>query len=200
MLYIILLLIIIFFIIYLVFFKNNNEAKEIKETEKRFKIEKEKKEKAILSDPKTEKFIDKIEEKHYGSGFMIPLPAYKANTSREDSFVFDIHKNIKNSKTNNIYQLYQELTNDNYSLFNNLNKLQPNDASSRMLYQNLHYNPKTERKYLFKTGLPKVKDLIEVDVYNPIDKDYISELEKNKKNKINEENKKIKQKKDKKID
>lgn len=195
MLYIILLLLILLFIIYLVFYKKKEETKE--EREERLKTEREKterkqKEKEKLNGPKTEKFAD-IEEKHYGSGLMIPLPAYKADTTREESFLFNIHKNIKNSKTNNIYQLYQELTNDNYGLFNNLNKLQPNEASNRKLYQNLYYNPKTERKYLFSTGLPKVDDLVEVDVYDPSDKDYLTsssvrEKKKEKDNKNKKEN------------
>lgn len=187
MLYIILLLLILLFIIYLVFYKKREETKEEKKERlktEREKTERKKRETEKLASPRTEKFAD-IEEKHYGSGFMIPLPAYKADTTREDSFLFDIHKNIKNSKTNNVYQLYQELTNDNYSLFNNLKKLQPNEASNRKLYQNLYYDPKTERKYLFYTGLPKVKEFVEVDVYEPKDDDYIklSSVEKKKKDK-----------------
>lgn len=190
----IILLLILIYIIYLVFFKNKDESTETKEEkEERLKTEraeKERTEKQKMIDLKTEKFVD-IEEKHYGSGLMIPIPAYKADTTREESFLFNIHKKIKNSKTNNIYQLYQELTNDNYSLFNNLKKLQPNEASNRKLYQNLYYDPKTERKYLFSTGLPKVDDLVEVDVYDPVDADYLISSKENKSKKENKNKRKI---------
>lgn len=171
MLYIILLLIFLY-IIYLEF------NKKLKSKEKKLGIKNREVNEKITS----EEFIN-TEEKHYGNGLMIPLPAYKANTSREDSFNLDIHKMIKNSKTKNIHQLYQEITNDNYSLFNNLNNLQPNESSHRKLYQNQYYNPKKETKYIFSTGLPKVNDLIDVNVYNPSDKDYINALKEGKEEK-----------------
>ena len=169
MLYIILLLIFLC-IIYLEFNKN------LKSEDNKLGI----KNREINKEITSEEFIN-TEEKHYGSGLMIPIPAYKANTSREDSFNLDMHKMIKNSKTKNVYQLYQEITNDNYSLFNNLNNLQPNESSHRKLYQNQYYNPKKEREYIFSTGLPKVNDLIDVNVYEPSDKDYINTIKEEKK-------------------
>lgn len=105
-----------------------------------------------------EKFISEQfnSKKHYGSGLMIAEPAYKADTNIEDRLVFDIGKKMEKAKANNIHELYNILVDDNYKLFNNLKKTVPKESSSRPLYVNLHYDPKTERKYNFSTELPKL--------------------------------------------
>jgi len=110
-----------------------------------------------IKNKKLEKFSSEKEPKlHYVKGFNIPQTAYKANTSGQDSFGFDINGRIKNSKAKNVHQLFNEITDDNYYLFNNMNNLKEDEASKDPLYVNLHYNPKTEKKYIFKTGLPKL--------------------------------------------
>ena len=110
------------------------------------------------NEKKFEKFTgkEKVPDLHYVKGFIIPEPAYKADTNAQDRFMFDIHGKVRNSKAKNVHQLFNEVTNDNYNLFNNLNNLIPNESSKKSLYQNLNYNPKTETKYIFKTGIPKM--------------------------------------------
>ena len=108
---------------------------------------------------KKEKFTPKIETKHYVQGFMRPEVAYKANTVGEEKFGFNIYKVMNKSKSKVISGLFNDVTNDNYKLFNNLENVNPLDMSKGKLYQNLHYDPKTERKGIFRTTLPEVDDL-----------------------------------------
>jgi hypothetical protein len=116
-----------------------------------------KNDKKVNNDKKVEQFTsEKLPDLHYVKGFIIPEPAYKADTNAQDRFMFDIHGKVRNSKAKNVHQLFNEITNDNYNLFNNLNKLIPNESSKKSLYQNLNYNPKTETQYIFKNGIPKM--------------------------------------------
>jgi hypothetical protein len=93
----------------------------------------------------------------YGSGLMVPVPAYKANTVFDDQLQNDVNSEInKNKKATNISQLFNGIINDNYKLFNNLNNLIPNQSSKSELYENLYYDAKKEPKHLFATGLPKL--------------------------------------------
>jgi len=117
-----------------------------------------KNDKKVNNDKKVEKFEgkEKVQDLHYVKGFIIPEPAYKADTNAQDRFMFDIHGKMRNSKADNVHQLFNEITNDNYNLFNNLDNIIPNDSFKTLLYDNLYYNPKTETKYIFKTGLPKM--------------------------------------------
>ena len=171
MLYIILLLLIFSYILYLIFKSNgknsvNNrinkkkinkkrrEAKRIR-TEKEEKAEKERI--AKIRAQSTEKFQSSPEENHYGAGLMIPQVGYKADTVLENTFLFDIAKQIEKSKATNIYKLYKEIVNDNYYLFNTSKEIIPNQYLKPNLYQNTYYNPQTEKKSIFSTGLPKIK-------------------------------------------
>jgi len=104
-----------------------------------------------------DRFINKKEEtKLYGAGLMIPVPAYKANTLFDDQLINDVGSEIKKSKATNISQLFNDLTNDNYKLFKNKDNLIPRESSKTQLYQNLYYDIKTEPKYQFSTGMPKL--------------------------------------------
>ena len=89
---------------------------------------------------KKEKFTPKIETKHYVQGFMRPEVAYKANTVGEEKFGFNIYKVMNKSKSKVISGLFNDVTNDNYKLFNNLENVNPLDMSKGKLYQNLHYD------------------------------------------------------------
>ncbi len=111
------------------------------------------------SSKKKEKFTPKIETKHYVKGFIRPEVAYKANTVDADKFGFNIHKVMNESKSKVISGVFNDVTNDNYNLFNNLENLNPLDISKGKLYQNLYYDPKTERKGIFSTKLPDIADL-----------------------------------------
>ena len=88
---------------------------------------------------------------------MIPQVCYKADTVLENTFLFDIAKQIEKSKATNIYKLYKEIVNDNYYLFNTSKEIIPNQYLKPNLYQNTYYNPQTEKKSIFSTGLPKIK-------------------------------------------
>jgi len=105
-----------------------------------------------------DRFTNKSKEKQlYGSGLMVPVPAYKANTVFDDQLQNDVNSEIKkNKKATNISQLFNAITNDNYKLFNNLNNLIPRQSSKSELYENLYYDEKTEPRYQFATGLPKL--------------------------------------------
>jgi hypothetical protein len=173
MLYIILLLLIFSYILYLIFKSNgqnsvnnrinkkkiNKKRREAKtkriRTEREEKAEKERI--AKIRAQSTEKFQSSSEENHYGAGLMIPQVGYKADTVLEDTFLFDIAKQIEKSKATNIYKLYKEIVNDNYYLFNTSKDIMPNQELKPNLYQNTYYNPKTEKKSIFSTGLPKIQ-------------------------------------------
>jgi hypothetical protein len=171
MLYIILLLLIFSYILYLIFKSNgknsvNNRINKKKINKKRRKAkrirtekeEKEEKERiAKIRAQSTEKFQSTPEENHYGSGLMIPQVGYKADTVLENTFLFDIAKQIEKSKATNIYKLYKEIVNDNYYLFNTSKEIIPNQYLKPNLYQNTYYNPQTEKKSIFSTGLPKIQ-------------------------------------------
>lgn len=105
-----------------------------------------------------DKFMNKSEEPQlYGSGLMVPKPAYKANTVFDDQLQYDVNDEIKkNKKATNISHLFNAITNDNYKLFNNLKNLVPNQSSKSELYENLYYDAKKEPKHIFATGLPKL--------------------------------------------
>ena len=105
-----------------------------------------------------DRFINKSEELQlYGSGLMVPHPAYKANTVFDDQLQYDVNDEIKkNRKAKNISQLSNTITNDNYKLFNNLNNIIPRESSKSELYENLYYDAKKEPKHIFATGLPKL--------------------------------------------
>lgn len=124
-----------------------------------------------------ERFIDKYKnnkinkskdkELNYGKGLIIPQPAYIPDTNAYDLLSYDIHKRIKQSDAKNVHQLFNAITNDNYYLFNNLDKVQAfeNIKNNRLPYINLHYNPKMDKSHIFSTGLPhlgyyKRKDVI----------------------------------------
>jgi hypothetical protein len=110
-----------------------------------------------------ERFIEKESPKHYGSGLGITVPeiAFKPNTTAEDKLGLNIPEKIKNSNATNISQLFHDANNDKdntLSFFKKPEQVTPN-VGKRQLYENLSYNPKTEKKYIFSTGLPKIKDL-----------------------------------------
>jgi hypothetical protein len=93
----------------------------------------------------------------YGSGLMVPVTAYKANTVFDDQLQYNVNDEIKkNKKATNISQLFNGIANDNYKLFNNLNNLIPKQSSKSELYENLYYDAKKEPKHIFATGLPKL--------------------------------------------
>jgi lipopolysaccharide export LptBFGC system permease protein LptF len=117
-----------------------------------------------------ERFIDKKKEvkpkkieyinvHEYGKGLNIPQQAYKANTNDYDKLGFDIHKKIKESTVKNVHSLFNEITNDNYYLFNNLDNIQAVEPikNNKLPYINLHYNPKLDNSYIFTTGLPNLE-------------------------------------------
>ena len=104
-----------------------------------------------------DRFINKPDEpKLYGSGLMVPETAYKANTVFNDQLIYDVNAEVKKSKATNVSQLFNEVTNDNYNLFNSKDNLIPRESSKTELYQNLYYDIKTEPKYQFSTGMPKL--------------------------------------------
>lgn len=171
MLYIILLLLIFSYILYIIFKSNGKNSvnsrinkKKINKKRReanRLRTEKEEKEEkervAKIRAQSTEKFQSSPEENHYGAGLMIPQVGYKADTVLENTFLFDIAKQIEKSKATNIYKLYKEIVNDNYYLFNTSKEIIPNQYLKPNLYQNTYYNPKTEKKSIFSTGLPKIQ-------------------------------------------
>ena len=61
-----------------------------------------------------EKFNEKEEPKHYGSGLGITIPemAFKPNTTAEDKLGLNIPEKIKNSNAINISQLFHDANND----------------------------------------------------------------------------------------
>ena len=105
-----------------------------------------------------DRFMNKSKENQlYGSGLMVPVTAYKANTVFDDQLQYNVNNEIKkNKKATNISQLFSGITNDNYKLFNNLNNLIPKQSSKSELYENLYYDAKKEPKHIFATGLPKL--------------------------------------------
>jgi hypothetical protein len=169
MLYIILLLLIFSYVLYLIFKSNGknsvnnriNKKNKKRREAKRIRTEREQKEEkekiAKIRAQSTEKFQSTPEENHYGAGLMIPQVGYKADTVLENTFLFDIAKQIENSKATNIYKLYKEIVNDNYYLFNTSKEIIPNQYLKPNLYQNTYYNPQTEKKSIFSTGLPKIQ-------------------------------------------
>jgi hypothetical protein len=167
MLYIILLLLIFSYTLYLILTSKpkssvndviNKKRLRTRRKEKRIRKETkaEKERRAKIRAQRTENFQSSSEEHHYGAGLMIPQVGYKADTVLEDTFLFDIAKQIEKSKAKNIYNLHKEIVNDNYYLFNTSKDILPNQQIKPNLYQNRYYNPKAEKKYIFSTGLPKI--------------------------------------------
>jgi len=105
-----------------------------------------------------DRFMNKSKDSQlYGSGLMVPKPAYKANTVFDDQLQNDVNDEIKkNKKATNVSQLFNAIVDDNYKLFNNLNNLIPRESSKSELYENLYYDAKKEPRYQFATGLPKL--------------------------------------------
>jgi len=154
----ILFYLLIVFLIYYFFSKSKKENKLKKEKTKKIKKEK------FSYD------YSPNEYKHYVEGFNIPRPAYKVDTNFDDTVIFDINKKILNSNAKNINQLFTDIVDDNYKLVNNLNKTIPNESSKRPLYVNLYYNPKSEKKYIFSTELPKLGFYKQYNTQNKVSK------------------------------
>lgn len=174
-------LIILYIISILIFFLLVAPLKRIND-----KINKKVKKNIKKNSKKKEKFTPKIETKHYIQGFMRPEVAYKANTTGEEKFGFNIHKVMNESKSKLISGIFSDVTNDNYKLFNNLQNTHPLDPSKGKYYQNLHYNPATKKDKIFTTTLPDVDDLELEDYVTPKEQSnfaFIIKKRKNKKNK-----------------
>ena len=59
---------------------------------------------------------------------------------------------------NGVFKAYDYNDKDvTLSYFKKPEKVIPNEGK-RQLYENLSYDPKTEKKYIFSTGLPKIKN------------------------------------------
>jgi hypothetical protein len=119
-----------------------------------------------------EKFQEVEPELHYTKGFMMPKPAYKADTNTEDRLINDIPSLLAKSKGKNISQIFANLANDNYNLFGTKNIVVPSSVTnnyvnvpkiSNNIFTSTYSMDKNDPgpdnytgEPIFSTGLPRI--------------------------------------------